>query len=149
MDKRHIVAALFERTGIRLDEDDPALVLVELNHIMLQRAVEKSASRIEEAAQKFSDTAANQSGDFVVLANETLAKFMARTEEIKELLAAAPQQTAFFPPQFFNAARQQQAVAWPPPQPDNSIKPSFWVPVGAFLVGTAIGLVFNAVLRLF
>lgn len=36
MDRRKYIAELVEKTGIRLDEDDPAFVLVLLNRLVLQ-----------------------------------------------------------------------------------------------------------------
>lgn len=36
MDRRKYIAELVEKTGIRLDEDDPAFVLVLLNRLILQ-----------------------------------------------------------------------------------------------------------------
>ena len=36
MDRRKYIAELVEKTGIRIDEDDPAFVLVLLNRLILQ-----------------------------------------------------------------------------------------------------------------
>jgi hypothetical protein len=87
MDKRHIIAELVKRTGVKLDEADPALVLVELNRIMLEDSARDAAAQIEKAAKHFNDTATAQTDEFITLANETLSRFSARTNEIKTLLA--------------------------------------------------------------
>lgn len=90
MDKRNIVSELFARTGVKLDEDDPALLLVEINQIMLDQREGNIAKPLDEIARKFHETATAQADDFVRLANETLKKFGIKTNEIKALLASAP-----------------------------------------------------------
>lgn len=106
-DRRRITAALVERTGVRLDENDPALVLVELNRIMLENSASAAAAQIEDAAKLFNNTATAQADAFVGLANETLAKFSARANEIKTLLGGQKK-----PPTSIQVAKRQPNATW-------------------------------------
>lgn len=72
----------------------------------------KAAKELSEAAEKFGKITTQSVDDFVGVANEALAKFMARTEEIKALLdkplATKPNET--FQPK---KAQAQQKTAQP------------------------------------
>jgi hypothetical protein len=83
-EKRQIIAALVERTGVRLDEDDPAIVLVELNRLMLERSANDAAEKLTLVAKQFVDAATAQADDFVAVANEALSKFTIKTNELKQ-----------------------------------------------------------------
>lgn len=82
MDRRRIIAALVEKTGIKLDEDDPAFLLVELNMLLLEHRTREAARELDSAAEKFSAVAAHNADDFVSVANEALSKFIQRTREL-------------------------------------------------------------------
>lgn len=64
MDKRKLVAEVVARHGIRLDEDDPAMVLVTLTELMLDQArtqfeksAQKTVSDLNEAAEQIQQVA--------------------------------------------------------------------------------------------
>ena len=86
MDRRQLVAALVEKTGVKLDEDDPAFLLVDLNLMVLESRTSEAAQRLASATQEFNAVTTRNVDDFVAVANEALSKFMQRTSEIKATL---------------------------------------------------------------
>ena len=70
LDKSRLIAAIAARLKIRLDEDDPAFVLVELNRLVLDQTVRDALQRVrqlgavrpqprgEEFAREFADLVA-------------------------------------------------------------------------------------------
>ena len=97
MNKRQLIAALVEKSGIKLTEDDPAFLLVDLNLLVLESRTSEAAIQLEAATEKFNAVTTRNVDDFVSVANEALSKFMQRTNEIKILLdnlATRPAQVA-------------------------------------------------------
>lgn len=98
MNKRQLIAALVEKSGIKLTEDDPAFLLVDLNLLVLESRTSEAAKQLDAATEKFNDVTTRNVDDFVSVANEALSKFMQRTNEIKisldNLAATTPDQTA-------------------------------------------------------
>lgn len=93
MNKRQLIAALVEKSGIKLTEDDPAFLLVDLNLLVLESRTSEAAIQLEAATEKFNAVTTRNVDDFVSVANEALSKFMQRTNEIKsslDNLAARP-----------------------------------------------------------
>jgi hypothetical protein len=88
VEKRQIIAALYEKTGAKIDEDDPAFILIELNRLMLARAADDAADRLLLIAKEFSDTAIAQADSFISVANEALSKFTVKTNELKQQIEA-------------------------------------------------------------
>jgi len=95
VNKRQLIAALVEKSGIKLTEDDPAFLLVDLNLLVLESRTSEAAIQLEAATEKFNAVTTRNVDDFVSVANEALSKFMQRTNEIKislDNLAARPAQ---------------------------------------------------------
>ena len=86
MNKRQLIAALVEKSGIKLTEDDPAFLLVDLNLLVLESRTSEAAKQLEAATEKFNAVTTRNVDDFVSVANEALSKFMQRTKEIKSSL---------------------------------------------------------------
>lgn len=86
MDKRQLIAALVEKTGVKLDEDDPAFLLVDLNLMVLESRTSLAADQLARATQEFNAVTTRNVDDFVAVANEALSKFMQRTTELKSTL---------------------------------------------------------------
>ncbi|MDG5824319.1 hypothetical protein [Xylella fastidiosa] len=86
MNKRQLIAAIVEKSGIKLTEDDPAFLLVDLNLMMLEKQTSEAAKQLEAATEKFNAVTTHNVDDFVSVANEALSKFMQRTNEIKSSL---------------------------------------------------------------
>lgn len=86
MNKRQLIAALVEKSGIKLTEDDPAFLLVDLNLLVLESRTSEAAKQLEAATEKFNAVTTRNVDDFVSVANEALSKFMQRTNEIKSSL---------------------------------------------------------------
>ena len=57
MDRRRLIGEVAARHGIRLDEDDPALVLVTLTELMLLEAKEEFSESARRATADFLDAA--------------------------------------------------------------------------------------------
>lgn len=51
MDQHKLRAQVFEKTGIRIDVDDPVFALVALNEAVLEEAVARHIARIDAASQ--------------------------------------------------------------------------------------------------
>ncbi|MGV7207759.1 hypothetical protein ACLB1G_07885 [Oxalobacteraceae bacterium A2-2] len=51
MDQPKLRALVFERTGVRIDVDDPVFALVALNEAVLEEAVERHIARIDAASE--------------------------------------------------------------------------------------------------
>lgn len=127
MDRRQLIAAIVERTGIKLDHDDPAFILVELNRLTLEESAKKVADQIGQAAEKFNRVATSQVDDFVTIANEALSKFIQKTNEIKASIDSLPA-----PPSI-----QPTPIAIE--KSDFLNKWGWWVLPGVFIAGTIVG----------
>ncbi len=88
MDRRQLIAALVEKTGVKLDEDDPAFLLVDLNLMVLETRTSAAAEQLASATRDFNAVTTRNVDDFVAVANEALSKFMQRTHELKTSLDA-------------------------------------------------------------
>jgi len=51
MDQQKLRALVFDKTGVKLDLDDPVFALVALNEAVLEEAVERHIARIDAASQ--------------------------------------------------------------------------------------------------
>ena len=134
MDRRKLIAAIVERTGIKLDADDPAFLLVELNHLVFEESGSEVAKQISVAADKFGAITTRNVDDFVAVANEALSKFIHRTNELKtvlEAISAAPQH------KFIQAPQNAPAVD------KKELQSSFfwWLIPMVFILGVLAGVV--------
>lgn len=98
MNKRQLIAALVEKSGIKLTEDDPAFLLVDLNLLVLESRTSEAAKQLEVATEKFNAATTRNVDDFVSVANEALSKFMQCTNEIKSSLDNMAAKPAPSPP---------------------------------------------------
>ena len=53
MDQQKLRTLVFEKTGVRIDVDDPVFALVALNEAVLEEAVERHVARIDAASATF------------------------------------------------------------------------------------------------
>ena len=136
MDKRQLVAALVEKTGVKLDEDDPAFLLVDLNLMILESRMSEAAKQLATATQEFNAVTTRNVDDFVAVANEALSKFMQRTSEMKTTLDAMAFGKAAVPVVFtappaaathVSEAKAQAAMLW-------------WLVPLVFATGLVVGL---------
>jgi len=131
---KEVIAELVKRTGVRLDEDDPAIVMVELNRIMLEHFASEATRSIDQVAKRFTETATTQADDFVAVANEALSKFTKKTNDIKAALDALPSPSS--PPSRDVPVAE---VSPPPPAAVSSKHHPAWFGV-AFLGGLVVGV---------
>ena len=134
MNKRQLIAALVEKSGIKLTEDDPAFLLVDLNLLVLESRTSEAAIQLEAATEKFNAVTTRNVDDFVSVANEALSKFMQRTNEIKILLdnlAEKPAQPV---------AVVASANAPAPTNSGHSSTPLWWLLPLIFSVGVLVGV---------
>ncbi len=134
MNKRQLIAALVEKSGIKLTEDDPAFLLVDLNLLVLESRTSEAAKQLEAATEKFNAVTTRNVDDFVSVANEALSKFMQRTNEIKsslDSLATKPVQ-----------APTVAASASPPESPKSSPRGAllWWLLPLVFALGVLLGV---------
>lgn len=134
MNKRQLIAALVEKSGIKLTEDDPAFLLVDLNLLVLESRTSEAAKQLEAATEKFNAVTTRNVDDFVSVANEALSKFMQRTNEIKsslDSLATKPVQ-----------APTVAASASPPASPKSSPRGAllWWLLPLVFALGVLLGV---------
>ena len=75
-DKSRLITAIFARLKIRLGENDPAFVLVELNSLILEQTIRTSLQRIAELEARLSRQAdpAIAAEEIATLVVERLAK---------------------------------------------------------------------------
>ena len=52
MDRQALIDAVFLKYRIRIDEDDPAFILVDLNRLALEQSIEGIDSKLEPAIQR-------------------------------------------------------------------------------------------------
>ena len=57
MDQQKLRALVFEKTGVKIDVDDPVFALVALNEAVLEEAVERHIARIDAASQELAQHA--------------------------------------------------------------------------------------------
>jgi hypothetical protein len=83
MDQHKLRSLVFEKTGVRIDVDDPVFALVALNEAVLEEAVERHIARIDAASQQLTE-AARAAGGLAPLATPATVMLTRR-----ELLIAA------------------------------------------------------------
>jgi hypothetical protein len=131
-ERRRLAAALLERTGLKVDPDDPAFVLVELNRMVLQEESAKAAEAISVASANANAKLLASADAWASQSNDLLGRFAARTDELRSSLEAAA-----------NAAKPTPAPftpkAPPPPRqsPAQSPGPGRQINVSAVVGGTA------------
>lgn len=137
MDKRQAIAALVQKTGIKLDEDDPAFLLVELNALMLDHKMNEAAQRLAAETTKLNQVMTENVDDFVEVANEVLSKFMVRTKEIKGQLDA------------LNIEPSPASAATVPAPTQKKEPPSmlWWLVPTVFVVGVLSGVIVALLLK--
>ena len=135
MDRRKLVAKIVEKSGVKLDADDPAFLLVELNHLAFEEMGSSIADQVSAAAEKFEATTTRNVDGFVSVANEALSKFIHRTNELKAAIDAMAVQTLPAGPAPALAAQT------PTPKSNLSNSPNWPVVIGAFMFGVLFGVV--------
>lgn len=62
MDQQKLRSLVFEKTGVKIDIDDPVFALVALNEAVLEEAVERHIARIDAASQALAQLAGGAAG---------------------------------------------------------------------------------------
>lgn len=57
MDQQKLRTLVFEKTGVKIDVDDPIFALVALNEAVLEETVERNVARLDEACANLADQA--------------------------------------------------------------------------------------------
>lgn len=87
-DRRKLIAALVEKTGVKLDPHDPAFLLVELNLLMLENAGSDAGAVLEKQTAAFKAAAMASTDDLISTINQTLALYKERTLELQNTVQA-------------------------------------------------------------
>lgn len=69
MDQQKLRSLVFEKTGVRIDVDDPVFALVALNEAVLEDAVQRHVARIDAASQELAQQARAAGGVAAAPAN--------------------------------------------------------------------------------
>lgn len=96
MDKGKMIAAVVERLKIRLDEDDPAFVLVELNRLALEETVAQLLDQFDGTLSKIAavrDGFAESGQASAQQVGEKTAEVIAATERLFKLCAEMAEAT--------------------------------------------------------
>ena len=145
MEHTKLIALIVEKTGIKLEANDPAFILVELNRIALEESAKKIADNLTVSANIFQTTTTTNVDNFVGIANEALTKFNQKTTE---LIAAIEATTPNKPSNVTNThqARPINPPAYTDPTPQQShqqANKTWLIPIGlfcCFLGGTLFGV---------
>lgn len=106
-------------------------VAIERGH---EAKASQAARELEAATVKFGETTTRSVDDFVNVANEALAKFMQRTNEIKALLDKQATAPAVVPPAAVPSQHQPQ-------QKEPSSKALKWLFPAIFAGGVVVGVI--------
>ena len=87
MDQHKLRSLVFEKTGVKVDIDDPIFALVALNEAVLAESVERHVARIDAASQELAEHARAAGGLAPVKAIATQSPLVTPREQ--RLLAAA------------------------------------------------------------
>jgi hypothetical protein len=80
-DRKGLAAVIFERTGLKIDQDDPVFVLVELNRVVLQQESARAAAAVTAASEAAHARMLATADAWAAQSNEVLARFAFKTEE--------------------------------------------------------------------
>jgi hypothetical protein len=141
VDRRQLIAALVQKTGVKLDEDDPAFLLVDLNLMVLESREDAAAEKLATATREFNAVTTRNVDDFVAVANEALSKFMQCTNELKSALVAMTPS-----PQSAPAAIAAPATAARVDPKAAVIAVLWWLVPLVFATGLVVGLSLSMVL---
>lgn len=78
MDMNRLMAEAVARHGVKMDANDPAMVIVTLNQLMLEEAVRGVADEIREAAKEFEAAGERIQKGVGVAVAQSLAREVAR-----------------------------------------------------------------------
>jgi hypothetical protein len=129
MDKQKLIAEIVQRFDVKLDHDDPAFILVELNRLVLEDSAQKIANQITQAADKLDGLTTRRVDDVISIANETLSKFAQKTNELKKTI------NSLQPPLSSEQPKLEQNTAI-----DQQINQRLWWTLPSmFVIGVMIG----------
>ena len=81
-DKTRLIAAVAARLKIRLDENDPAFVIVELNRLVLEQTVRDALQRVREFGPALQRRPGDQAtADFAALVAQRVVAKLAEAEK--------------------------------------------------------------------
>jgi hypothetical protein len=96
MDQQKLRGLVFEKTGVKIDIDDPVFALVALNEAVLEEAVGRHIALIDAASQELAQQARLAGG--LAAAQEGGRKAAPLLDATNETVAAAPSQPAGYAP---------------------------------------------------
>jgi hypothetical protein len=88
-DRKGLAAVIFERTGLKIDQDDPVFVLVELNRVVLQQESARAAAAVTAASEAAHARMLATADAWAAQSNEVLARFAFKTEELRRAIEEA------------------------------------------------------------
>jgi hypothetical protein len=97
MDQQKLRSLVFEKTGVKIDIDDPVFALVALNEAVLEEAVGRHIALIDAASQELAQQARLAGG--LTSAQESVRKAAPLLDATNEPIAGAAATSASPPPQ--------------------------------------------------
>ena len=141
MDRRAIAAAVFQRSGIKITEDDPAFLLADINLLMLEQQTSKAAQELAQASVNFQAIATRNIDEFVGVANEALSRFTQKTTELRQAVEAIGSRGAA---RTTTLTASNAAPTMDHPTPTSTASRggmvAWWLLPVAFAAGTAVGV---------
>lgn len=97
MDQQKLRSLVFEKTGVRIDIDDPVFALVALNEAVLEEAVERHVALIDAASLELAQQARLAGGLAPLQAGSHKASMLDATNEPAAIAAGADTPAAYAP----------------------------------------------------
>lgn len=136
--RRRLASMLLASSGMKVDADDPAFILVELNRLILEEEAKKAVDAIARAGDQAHDKFLASADAWAAQTNEVLARFAEKTEELRA--AIPPTSRAPSPPLAGTAAAPRSAAATFGMQPASDRLSLVIGTVAVLVTGLVLGL---------
>lgn len=90
INQQKIIAEIVKTTGVKLEVNDPALLLVAINELAFGDMTQKIDEQLSQSADKFHKVAISNLDDFIEVANEAISKFTTSTKQLRAAIDAVP-----------------------------------------------------------
>lgn len=88
MNQKKIIDEIFRTTGVKLEVNDPALLLVAINELATDSIAQKVDTQLTQSTDKFQKVVTTNLDDFIGVANEAISKFTISTRELRAAVEA-------------------------------------------------------------
>ena len=138
MDQQRLRTLVFEKTGVKLDINDPVFAVVALNEAVLEEAVERHLARIDAASEALAAHAAQAGG--IPRPRRPMTDEFEPGHTSADGRAAAPAEAGHAPATGLKHAGSRDAGTWLAQH-----QPALWVAGGAALLAALLTLAGQAI----